>query len=289
MIDDNSTQYILDLERANVRETSDYVRYGLEHEYNNQFYDVHGRYLYALNKHTGEETKKRLFKDERVSSVLYENLLVVAIHRKKGIHAVDLDTLEVIWSIENPELLNIGIELTLVDGILYYLNDGIIYGLDPKSGVVLLEYKGEHYPPFLIDSGHVFTSGDTIKKVDMITGEFIKSKETKCYSMIVDESSLYAIVTSDENYLQGYDKNSLELKWSTPIYDSSRRKLMQTNDYIIVLNSNMQVALINKQTGEVEWIEEFQSGDSVYGYKNYLVIISESGRIQYFDTTAQQN
>ncbi len=289
IIRDSETQFVLNLNSQSVDRNYDHSHLGPSYKYNGKYYYVYGMDIEVRDSDNQVETIKKLFTHKVNSLVYYDELAIVSLNRGQGIYAVELETLEVKWSITDSDRIDAGIELTLVDDVLYYFHDGTMYGLNPDTGEVNKELSGEFYQPYIFENDYVFTAGDRLKKVNLQTGDFIASEKTSCYSMIKDNSSLYVISLIDEKQLKRYEKNTLELQWSLNIYDSVGWELIQMDNYVGIVNSNSQVALVNKQTGEVEWVEEFQIGDSVYGYKNYLVIISESGRIQYFDTAAPQN
>lgn len=280
--------YTFDLEDQKAEKRLDYPEFGSGYIYDGKLHTVYDRYLDIWDEDYNKVYSEPLFVDSVYSRVYKDNIAIVSLYRSKGIFAMDLDTKEIVWSIEDQDRINNHMKLTISDNILYYLDAGTIYGISPLTGEVLSEIEGKHYQPYLIEENYMYTSGSNLKRVDMRTWETVSETEINVYLIRVDENNLYVIDRKDGNFIKKYNKYTLETYWKTELFDSGVWDIAFLDDYLAVENVIGQVALLNKSTGSVDWLQKFESDTNIFGYNENLVIVGDEGRIRYFDTSISE-
>lgn len=255
---------------------------GRGYSYSGKVYDIYSQYFEVWDEKNNLVSKKKMFADTVYSSVYYENIAVVSLYRYGGIHGVDINTERIVWSIYDENKLSSHMNLKVIDGTLYYLAKGTIYALAPQNGEVLMEKEGDFSEPYMIEDSIMYTSGENLKRVDMNTWETLNSIDTEVYSIVSDEQFIYVIDYPNE-MLRKINKVSFEQEWETKIYTSVAWKTVMMDSYIGVVNHIGQVALVSKKTGDVVWVNEFDSSHRIYGYHDELIVINKNGRVRIFE------
>ena len=282
--------YMLNIRTKELNETKEYPDFGNGYHYNSKIYFPISKKLVIYDSDYNKITKKK-FKDDVYSRAYIDNLLIVSLYRSKGIHAVDLDTEEIIWSIERDKITN-HLYLEIIGDKLYYLSYGNVYEVNPYTGEEKLVVEGKHLSPYVIDDETMYTTGNMLKKIDMNTWKVTRRQEVNLDKLIIDGNYIYGLIREGDNKLVKLDKDTLKIIWTRELLDGDPGFIELLDDYVSFRNTANQIGLISKETGEIVWGKQFPQDDYrafAYGYKNLLIVARENGEIFYYDTNTLKN
>lgn len=287
MAHDNSerTVFIVNLHDNRVNQTFSHPDFGSGYYYNEHLYLVFGDVLAKWDKDYNYKTKK-ILKDDVYSRVYIDNLAITSLYRSKGIHAIDLNTEKIIWSIERDKINN-HIKLKLVDDKIYYPSYGNIYEVNPYTGEESIVLEDGYSSPLIIEDNCMYTSGRNLKLVDMNNWEVMAYQDINAYTLRTDDKYIYAIIRDLNSTLIKMDKKTLEIMWEVEVFYINDSILELLDNYIAIKNSNNQIGLIDKETGAFVWAKQFPQGNDrayPFAYNPYLVVGEENGNISFYDT-----